>query len=656
MNDINYVCTGASIEDNWEQGERDFLYNFTGVGPFNVSFSGCCWIYLNYGNNRGSWNIETNVNLATRSDIGRPNSSPVTAGQPLYNVRYGSRVVLPIPMVDSDGDTVRCRWSTGNECVDVCNGLPLATLDSETCTLTFNATHTLNGIYAVALSIEDFPKSNIVIGGKLYTPNDPISLVPLQFLINTINFNSSSGDPPVFVNGTLPQGSVIEVKLPSSVTVQFYAYSNQTISRIDLTSPAGMTYSSLQTDFTRPDVYYVTASWTPSTEQIGAHILCATAVDSVGLTSNYHCISLRVSEVSPCDSNPCSNNMTCIRDGANFTCECPAGFTGLYCETDIDECMGDHCENNGTCYDVINGYYCSCLNGFTGLNCESGADACASSPCLNGGICTDYFNGVHCYCPEGTSGPFCEINFNECASSPCENGGYCNDLVNGFTCWCSSGFTGLLCETNINECSSQPCLNGGICSDMVNGYNCRCLNGFTGSRCETIIVSACGSNPCQNGGVCTSVANGFLCSCPVGTSGPRCEINYDDCMNSTCLNNGTCHDLVNGFQCQCQSGYAGARCESELDLCSSDPCSALYECKAGENTGYSCEAGVALYAVVVTSVMTSLGVASFVVFRLLRPSYKVVDHSWLSSYTDVRKPDSQPKHVFNTQNSKKMFA
>ena len=67
---------------------------------------------------------------------------------------------------------------------------------------------------------------------------------------------------------------------------------------------------------------------------------------------------------------------------------------------------------------------------------------------------------------------------------------------------------------------------------------------------------------------------------------------------------------------------------TELDLCSSDPCSALYECKVGENTGYSCEAGVALYAVVVTSVMTSLGVASFVVFRLLQPSYKVVDHSW----------------------------
>lgn len=50
----------------------------------------------------------------------------------------------------------------------------------DTCTITFNATHALNGMYAVALSIEDFPKTNIIIGSKLYTPNDPISIVPLQ--------------------------------------------------------------------------------------------------------------------------------------------------------------------------------------------------------------------------------------------------------------------------------------------------------------------------------------------------------------------------------------------------------------------------------------------------------------------------------------------
>lgn len=41
---------------------------------------------------------------------------------------------------------------------------------------------------------------------------------------------------------------------------------------------------------------------------------------------------IQSAEVSPCDSNPCPNNMTCARDGANYTCECMAGFTGLNCE------------------------------------------------------------------------------------------------------------------------------------------------------------------------------------------------------------------------------------------------------------------------------------------------------------------------------------
>lgn len=655
MNDINYVCTGASIEDLWEQGERDFIYNFTGVGPFTVSYSGCCWISLNYGSS-SSWNIETNVYLARRSDINRPNSSPITAGQPMYTVRYGTRVVLPIPMVDSDGDTVRCRWATGNECVSVCNSLPLATLDSDTCTITFNATHALNGMYAVALSIEDFPKTNIIIGSKLYTPNDPISIVPLQFLINTVNLDSSSGSPPVFVNDTPQAGSALEVKLPQTISILFYAYSNQTIARIDLTSPAGMTYSDLQQDFSRQDVFFITISWTPTEEQIGSHILCATAVDSMGSTSNYHCLSIRVSEVSPCDSNPCPNNMTCARDGANYTCECMAGFTGLNCENDINECAGDPCENDGTCNDIINGYYCTCVNGFTGLSCETEIDECASFPCFNGGFCTDELNGFNCTCPTGTSGTLCEIHINECASSPCENGGYCHDGINSFTCNCVNGFTGTLCETEINECASFPCQNGGTCRDFVNGFTCTCPQGTTGPLCE-ISNNWCSSYPCQNGGTCTNFLNGFTCTCPMGTSGQLCEINYDECASKPCQNNGTCLDLINGFQCWCPIGFGGIICDIAInqDVCSTDPCSSMYSCKP-DKLSYSCVPSAAMYALIASVVASSAGIAVFVAFRLLRPSYKVVDHSWLSSYTDVRKPDSQPKQVFTLQNNKSSFA
>ena len=34
-----------------------------------------------------------------------------------------------IPVVDADGDDVKCRWSSGSECVSICNALPGATID-----------------------------------------------------------------------------------------------------------------------------------------------------------------------------------------------------------------------------------------------------------------------------------------------------------------------------------------------------------------------------------------------------------------------------------------------------------------------------------------------------------------------------------------------
>lgn len=133
----------------------------------------------------------------------------------------------------------------------------------ETCTITFHSNHTLNGMYAVALTIEDFPNSNIIIGGQLYTPDDHMSSVPLQvrllcynsiinlskdrkdsdfkhflttkirsyifqFLINTVYVNTSVNTPPVFVNSTPPVGSVLAVKTLQTVEIHFYAYSNQT--------------------------------------------------------------------------------------------------------------------------------------------------------------------------------------------------------------------------------------------------------------------------------------------------------------------------------------------------------------------------------------------------------------------------------------------
>jgi surface protein len=105
---------------------------------------------------------------------------------------------------------------------------------------------------------------------------------------------------------------------------------------------------------------------------------------------------------------------------------------------------------------------CECNAGFTGVQCESDVNECSSSPCGNGGTCSDGVNGYTCVCAPGFTGTQCESDFNECSSSPCGNGGTCSDGVNGYTCVCAPGFTGTQCE--LSACSSSPCRFGAVCS------------------------------------------------------------------------------------------------------------------------------------------------------------------------------------------------
>ncbi|XP_038065451.1 neurogenic locus Notch protein-like isoform X38 [Patiria miniata] len=289
-----------------------------------------------------------------------------------------------------------------------------------------------------------------------------------------------------------------------------------------------------------------------------------------------------IRDTDPCDSDPCQNGATCVKDADAFSCTCAAGFTGPLCETDIDECASEPCHNGATCQDGINEVSCTCADGFTGGLCETNIDDCASDPCENGATCADGINEVSCTCAKGFTGALCETNIDECASDPCHNGATCADGINEVSCTCVEGFIGALCETNIDECASDPCQNGATCQDGINEVSCTCVEGFTGSLCETDIDD-CASDPCHNGATCQDGIHEVSCTCADGFTGGLCETNIDDCASDPCENGATCADGINEVTCTCAKGFTGALCETNIDECASDPCRHGATCQDGIN-------------------------------------------------------------------------
>uniref|UniRef100_A0A2K5F2X5 Protein crumbs homolog 1 n=1 Tax=Aotus nancymaae TaxID=37293 RepID=A0A2K5F2X5_AOTNA len=185
-----------------------------------------------------------------------------------------------------------------------------------------------------------------------------------------------------------------------------------------------------------------------------------------------HCETL----MPPCWSKPCHNNATCEDSVDNYTCHCWPGYTGVQCEIDINECSSNPCQSDGECVELssekkyghivglpssfssheASGYVCICQPGFTGIYCEEDVNECSSNPCQNGGTCENLPGNYTCHCPfDNLSRTFyggrdCSDILLGCTHQQCLNNGICiphfQDGQHGFSCLCPSGYTGSLCE------------------------------------------------------------------------------------------------------------------------------------------------------------------------------------------------------------------
>ncbi|KAJ1367246.1 hypothetical protein KIN20_028116 [Parelaphostrongylus tenuis] len=169
-----------------------------------------------------------------------------------------------------------------------------------------------------------------------------------------------------------------------------------------------------------------------------------------------------------CSQRPCPSDATCVnhvprdRMDKGFSCLCPTGYTGEFCEIEVDLCdvykkQGEnYCENEGICEAR---YVCICQDGFGGSRCshrvpyfsEYEKFGCLERP----EVCAKVFDNGHCD----------EV----CNRESCLFDGF--DCVNrGFVCRNPSGCAYKYGDGNCDqECAGAECgFDGGDCNDSKN--------------------------------------------------------------------------------------------------------------------------------------------------------------------------------------------
>ncbi|XP_077317081.1 uncharacterized protein LOC143939278 [Lithobates pipiens] len=146
----------TSSPSRWYQSEGYMKRRVTIDKPFQLRESSCCWVYNVY--TEGGWELLTAVDLGTRSDTKKPNSSPVTTIIPILRIPQNCATTITLLAHDPDGDLVTCRYGYYYGECGLCNHY--FSVDQRRCIISFPS-GMRTGSYVLEMVLEDFPNKNI---------------------------------------------------------------------------------------------------------------------------------------------------------------------------------------------------------------------------------------------------------------------------------------------------------------------------------------------------------------------------------------------------------------------------------------------------------------------------------------------------------------
>ncbi|CAF1276497.1 unnamed protein product [Adineta ricciae] len=285
----------SSVRDS-SSGQISTIENITAGSSFCVGFQDFSWVSVYsstlcpggcFSNYSGGWSIVTCLNLTMRTD-GFINTPPVATVISPVKVPINTITNIKIPIIDADGDYLRCRWgkntSTINECGSICDSLPGGTIDANNCILTFNSTGKVIGTYyAAAMMVEDFSDSS---------STTPFSSVPIQFLIQIVSTPICPLKPTIEMN--LANCTAVEVGIQFNFALNVtIGCSGTTITDVNTNPPLYM-YKGTLTRIGSTTVWTISQTWIPTSDQLGSQVYCAIATDSANIPSDQYCLTFFV--------------------------------------------------------------------------------------------------------------------------------------------------------------------------------------------------------------------------------------------------------------------------------------------------------------------------------------------------------------------------